>query len=863
MNAPDRMLPVPPPPARPRISLHRLVLIAMRELRAGLNGFYVFIACIALGVAVITTVGALSDALHTGFERQGQTILGGDVTFARMHQRASEAERRWLAAQGRFSETATMRAMARRLDGEEQALIEIKAVDAAYPLAGALPVEEGLAFDAAVSGSPGAAVDPILLERLGLKLGDKMRIGDAMVTVTAKIGDEPDAIADRLTYGPRVFLSLETLQATGLIQPGTLVRWRYALNLPEEKGADPAALLRIRQRAKAELPEAGFSVADRRDPSPQLSKTLERLRQFLTFLGLTALLVGGVGVASAVSTFIERRRNVIATMKSLGAPSRLVFSIFLIEVMAIALIGVLIGLAIGLSAPWLLTLLYGDALPIKAALSFSPRSILTGAAYGFFVALLFTLWPLGRAELIRPSVLFRDEVAPEAIWPKPRIIFATVLVACALLSFAVLMAESQRIALYFCGGLVLVFAIFAGLGALVTRVARRAPRFRLPELRLAIANLGAPGGLTQSVVLSLGAGLSLLVAVALTDNSLVSELRSRLPQTSPNYFVLDIPKADYAGLEELVRKEVPGATVVDAPMLRGRLVSLKGLNVELMRVPPEAQWVLNGDRGLTFADKVPEGSVLVKGEWWSETYEGEPLVSFESELARHLGVDIGDQVTVNVLGRNLTARIANLREVKWESLNLNFVMVFSPNALRAAPYTMLATVALPKGIGLNKEAQVARAVGKAYPMVTVIRVKDALDAFNRVFTKVMVAVRAAGSITLLSGALVLAGALATAQRRRILEAVILKVLGATRRRILVSHLIEYVMLAALAALFAVALGTLASWLAVSQVMRIPFTFSTWAVVQALLVATVLVAVFGLLGTWAVLRARPVPYLRAE
>lgn len=847
-------------PHRTSISLGRVVTLAMRELRSGLRGFYVFIACVALGVAVITCVGALSDALKGGFEKQGESILGGDVTFARMHARAEGANRDWIMAQGRVSETATLRAMARRLDGEDQALIELKAVDAAYPLAGEVKVT-GASF--ADGMRDGAVADPVLLERLGLKPGDKMRIGEVEIPVSATIVAEPDAIADRLTYGPRVFISLATLEKTGLVQPGTLVRWRYALKLPDGAGDSPAALAAFRERAKAALTEAGYTIADRRDPSPQVSRTLERLRQFLTFLGLTALLVGGVGVANAVATFIDRRRNVIATMKSLGATSRLVFSIFLIQVLTMAALGVLIGLAIGLSVPVLLTNLYGDVLPIKAELSISAGSIITGSAYGLLVALLFTLWPLGRAELVSASVLFRDEVAPERVWPRRRIIVLTLLVAASLLAFAVLMAESRRIALYFCLGLLFMFAFFAGLGMLVNWGAKRVPRPRIPELALAIGNLGAPGGLTRSVVLSLGAGLSLLVAVALANASLVEELTGRIPTQAPNYFVLDIPKDEYADVASLIRREAPGSELVEAPMLRGRLIELKGKSVDGFKPPPEAQWVLNGDRGLTYADAVPEGSKLVEGEWWAKDYDGEPLVSFEQQLARHLGLAIGDTVTVNVLGRNITARIANLREVKWESLALNFVMVFSPNTLRGAPHNLLATITLPHDSSLEAEARLARVLGRTFPSITVIRVKDALEAFGKVFTKVMVAVQVAGGVTLLAGALVLAGALATAQRRRILEAVILKVLGATRRRILVSHFAEYLMLAAATAMFAVLLGAIAAYVAVRHVMDIEFTLAWMPVAQALLLALGLVALFGGFGTWAVLRARPVPYLRSE
>jgi putative ABC transport system permease protein len=479
------------------------------------------------------------------------------------------------------------------------------------------------------------------------------------------------------------------------------------------------------------------------------------------------------------------------------------------------------------------------------------------------VSLLFALWPLGRAEQVRAGVLFRDEVAPERVLPRPRIIALAAGAAILLACLAILTAEARLLALYYCLGVVGVFAVFTGLGTAIAWGARRVKRPRQPELALAIGSLGAPGGLTRSVVLSLGTGLSLLVAVGLVDASIVNELTSRLPDESPNYFVLDVKRGESEGFHALVAKLAPGAKVQEAPMLRGRMVKLGDRPVEQVKAAPESQWVLNGDRGLTYSQEVPDGSTVVAGKWWPANYDGEPLVSFEAAIAKGLGVKIGDSVTVNVLGRNVTARIANLREVKWESLSLNFVLVYSPNTLAGAPHNLLTTVTLPKDTTLADDAKLAQAIGREFPATTAIRVKDAIDAFNVIFSRVMIAVRAAGGVTLLAGAFVLAGALATAQRRRIQQAVILKALGATSRRILLSHLAEYLVLALLTSAIALLIGGIAAWITLTSVMDVEFSFSASAAAQALLAATGLVAVFGGFGTWHVLRARPVPYLRSE
>jgi len=849
---------------RQAFGLPLALTLALREQRNGLRGFYVFIACVALGVAVITGVGALADALRSSFEHQGQALLGGDVTLSRPHRPAEGEERAWLWRQGRISETANMRAMARRPDGREQALVELKGVDAAYPLVSGVQLTEGMSLDEAIRREPGAAVDPILLERLGLRLGDSLALGTIEVPIRATVAAEPDKLMDRLTVGPRVLVSLNTAQRAGLIEPGSLVGWRYALMLAGGAfGASDDALVAFRERAKAALPEGGFTVRDRRDPSPQVSRTLERLRQFLTLVGLTALLVGGVGVANAVATYIDRRRKVIAAFKSLGATSGTILGVHLLQVLLIAGIGILLGIALGFLIPVALTGMLGEALPIKADLTVSARSLLTAVGYGLMVSLLFALWPLGRAEQVRAGVLFRDEVAPERVLPRGVILALILCCGLSLTGLAIFTAEARLLALYYCLGVVGVFAVFVALGDAVAWLARRAARPRLPEFALAIGNLGAPGGLTRSVVLSLGTGLSLLVTVALVDASVVHELTTRLPEESPNYFVLDIKPAERDDFRALVARAAPAARVAEAPMLRGRVIKLGDRLAEQVKAAPEAQWVLNGDRGLTYAQDVPEGSTVVAGSWWPADYAGEPLVSFEAETAKGLNLKIGDTVTVNVLGRNVTARIANLRDVKWESLSLNFVMVFSPNTLSGAPHNLLATITLPKDQSLAEEARLAQRIGQAFPASSAIRVKDAIEAFNVIFSRVMVAVRAAGSVTLLAGALVLAGALATAQRRRIQQAVILKTLGATSRRILLSHFCEYAVLALLTAFISLLIGSLAAWMVLNRVMDVDFVFSGWAAAQAVLASIALVAAFGGYGTWRVLRARPVPYLRSD
>lgn len=839
-----------------------ILRIGLRELRGGLKGFKIFIACLALGVMVIAAVGALGDALRAGFLKQGQSILGGDVTFMRSHTRATVAERAAFDRLGRVSETSTMRTMARRLDQSDQALIELKSADPAYPLAGAVQIEGDGPFSGAIA-SGGAVADAMLLERLGLKVGDAFKLGETEIVVKGILKAEPDAVADRLTYGPRVFVSTQTLEKTGLVKPGTLIRWRYAIQRPEGTPAGREDLKALREAVQKELPESGFSSADRHDPSPQITRTLDRLRQFLILIGLASLLVGGVGVGNAVATFVDKRLKIVATLRAVGATGSQIMSIFLVQILAMTVIGTAIGLALGAFIPTVIDKFYGDALPIRAEFAVSPKSLIMAACYGLLVSLLFALWPLGRTQSVKASVLFRDAAQPHTGRPGRGVMILCGICLTGLIALAVATSEPKSLALYMLAGMALSLVVFSWLGRLMTRLARQVPKPSSPALALAIRNVGAPDGLTRSVVLSLGTGLSLLVAVALANSSLVNELKGRLPADSPDYFLLDVPKDEMSAVSGRVRQAIPGAVLSEAPMLRGRLVKMKDRPVEELKPRSDTQWVLNSDRGLSYSDTVPEGSKVIAGEWWPANYQGPPLVSFEEELAKKFDLAIGDSVTVNILGRNVEAKIANLREVKWESLAINFIMVFSPNTLNAAPHNFLATIRLPEATGAASEVALMRELAKAYPAVSTIRVRDAIDQFNKVFAKIMTAVQVAGSVTLAAGALVLAGALATAQRRRILEAVILKTIGARRRQILAAHAYEYAVLALVAALVAILLGSLCAYVAVTEIMELEFSFSLAAVLQTLALAAGLITIFGGWGTWTILKAPSVPYLRTE
>ncbi len=835
--------------------------LALRELRGGLKGFYIFVACIALGVTAIVSIGALTDAFDSGISDRGRELLGGDIALRRIHQRADIAQKTEFARYGKVSESVTMRAMGRKLDGSMQALVEVKGVDSFYPLYGELKLKDGV--KPSLDDDAIAYADPILFARLGLKVGDQIKLGDAVLTLKGMIADEPDRLSSRNAIGPRLLLSVANLEKAGLLNPENLIRWRYKIKLDEVRRFDDEFLLGLTGNFQSRLTDKGFYTLNRLNPTPGISNAITRLSKFLTLVGLTALIIGGVGVANAVTAFIDGKRTSIATFKCLGAPNGLIFRTYLLQILIISGVGIAIGALVGLLAPLAIGALFGAALPIE--LEFSPQlnTVLIGVLYGFLVSLLFVITPLRRSRDVRPQMLFREASGLEAVKFRIGDLIVVGILGALLLGVAIMLSRAELFALYFCGGLIAIFGLFLFYGRFIQYAAQKLPNIRGAAFVVSRANIAGPGSLARTIILSLGLGLSLLVTVAIIDTSLVNQLRSGLPENAPSHFFLDIKKHQLGDFRSLVKEMSPKGTLSDAPMLRGRIVKLAGKRASEINAPSNAEWALRGDRGITYSATLPKGSELSEGSWWKEDHQGDNLVSFEAEVGKALGLKVGDEVVVNVLGRDLTAKIANFRTVKWESLSINFVMVFSPNTLAGAPVNMLATLQAENGGSIEREGEFLQKLSLKFPNITVIRVRDALDAVAGIYQNIMTAIRAAGGLTLVAGALVLAGALATAHRRRIYESAIFKTLGATRRQIVTAHVIEYIGLSLVTGLLAMILGTISAWAVLEFVLNVEFSFSFVASVQVVIFSIILVLFFGIMGSWRVLSAKTVPHLRGR
>ncbi|MFO1156811.1 MAG: ABC transporter permease [Rhodospirillales bacterium] len=641
--------------------------LARRELRGGLHGFRIFVAVIALGVAAIAAVGSVGGAVERALQRDARIMLGGDVELQLVQRPPSPDEAAWLRRRAMaLSEAVEMRAMASPADGRDgRAMVELKAVDAAYPLLGMIEVE-GTAGAAPVhallkeqGGAWGALAEAGLLAKLGLRPGERLRVGEALFEIRGVLTREPDRVASIVSFGPRLMVAAEALPATGLVQPGSLVRWKTRLLLAD--GSTPRAFAAAAAEA---FPQAGWQIRSTDDAAPGVERFVDRLTLFLSFAGAATLLIGGIGVAGAVGDYLERKASTIAILKCVGAPGALIVQVYLVQVIAIAALGTAIGMVLGALLPLAAVPALAALLPVPVEAGFALLPLLQAAGLGLLTALTFALWPLGRAREVPAGSLFRQAVVLPSGRPRLPLMLAAGGCALALVGLCILSASDRGFGAWFVAGAALSLLLLRTSALAVTGLCRRLPSPRAVAARLALGGLVRPGAPTTAVMMSLGAGLTVLIAVALIEAALRAQVDERLPDQVPAFFFIDIQDDQAAGFDALVGAQ-PGVTGFRrVPALRGRIVAIKGVPVEDARVAPEAEWAIRGDRALTYAPTPPEDARITAGAWWPPDYAGPPLVSFDAGLARGFGVGIGDSLTLNVLGRDLVVQIVSLREIE-------------------------------------------------------------------------------------------------------------------------------------------------------------------------------------------------------
>ncbi len=833
--------------------------LALRELRAGLKGFCVFLACLALGVAAIAGVGTLSKAFVGGLKDDSRNLLGGDIDLRLLHRKATSDQISYLKENSsELSSSVGMRAMASMPSKvKDRTLVELKAVDGVYPLVGSMTLEPSgplTEFIATKNGILGAVADAALLSKLGIKVGEHVKVGDAEFQIRAIIVKEPDHATSIFNLGPRLMIQETALEKTGLVRPGSQIRYHYRVTL--EKPGDGKRWIEDLNKS---FPSAGWRIRGVDEAAPGIKRFIERMTLFLSFIGLTSLLVGGIGISNAVSSYLESRTDTIATFKCLGAPGRMIFNIYMLQILMLGLLGTIIGLAIGVGVPGIALKALTGTLPIvpRAEIYFGP--IWIAATFGIATTFTFALLPLARAREIPAQHLFRRRVNTISGWPGKRYRVALILSVLGLAALTFLTTSDRYFAAWFIGCAILTLAILHMSALGLMAIARRTKNPPGAVGRLVITNLHRPGAVTSSIFLSLGLGLTVLVAIALIEGNLSQQLNERLPEKAPAFFFIDIQPGQVSTFDKAIQAVADTSGFRRVPSLRGRIVQIDGKPVKDVKVAPETAWAIRGDRALTYTAIEPVDTNIVDGKWWPTNYAGSPQISLDAGLAKGFGVGVGDTLTLNILGRNVTATIGSLRAIDWRSLRFDFAIIFAPGTLEGAPHTHIAAVEVPK----SGEDAVEKALTGTFGNITAIRVREALEAAATILAGIGTAIQGAASISILAGALVLAGTIMAGHNRRTYDAVVFKVLGATRGKIMQVYLFEYGILGLTTGIIAAGIGSITAWAVLVYLMQ-----SEWTYLPSVAVFTVMLCIFvalmlGFIGTWRALGQHAAPHLRNE
>ncbi len=824
--------------------------ISRRDLSGRFRGLRLLALCLFLGVATLAAIGNMTAGITDELSRRGQTILGGDIEVALAQREATADELHLMRDLGSVSQTIRMRAMAIGGANQDSLLSELKAIDGAYPFYGKLILKGGRRANAPPKGE--VYIAPSLANRLEVKMGDNVHFGEASFRITGLIDDEPDRLGEGFTVGPVALINMDSLPATGLIQPGSMYKAKYRIKLP--KNVDPA---KAKLRLNFAFRSAGWEITDRSNGAPGTRRFIERMGQFLTLVGLASLVIAGIGVGNGVGSYLEGKRASIATLKVTGADSGIIFRLYLMQIFTVAMLAILAGLAVGSVMPLAIGAVAGDILPIAPGFKLYPLPLLVSAAYGLLIAFAFALPPLSRARTVPAAGLFRSVIESDTRYDRRTLLWVSAAI-CTMIALAVGSADNPLFSLGFIGAALALLLILTGIAWAVRSVASRLPRPKAPLLRVALANLHRPGAQTRGLVVALGLGLTLFVTLAAIQTSIGNEIARTVPERAPSFFILDVPRDGVERFDAIVHKQAPDATINMIPSLRGRVIAYAGNRVDQMETLPQGAWILNGDRGLTYSADIPKGSELTAGTWWAKDYKGPPLVSLEQDVAKSLGIGIGDSITISLLGVEVEGKIASLRKVAWDNFGLNYVIVFSPGALDAAPHNMVATVTVPK----TAESSLAKQLPVAFPSASLIQVGDVVSQVTALLTQMAQAIAAAASIAILAGIAVLVGAIAASRASRIYDSVILKLLGSTRAQILGAQAIEYAMLAVLLGVLALGLGLGAAWFVITQIFDFHFA-PDWGVLALVLVGGAgMTFILGLAGSLPILAARPSEALRS-
>lgn len=837
--------------------------LAWRELRASWRRLLFFFLCIGIGVGSIVALRSMIQSLNRAVAGEARALMTADVQADTTREWSPDALAkieqllRTPLVEAR-TETVEAPTMLRPADeGRDGTLmVELKGVERGFPLYGDFRLEDGRPFDFGLVENGGAVVAPLLLERLSLKVGDRVRIGEREFEIRGVSKQEPGASGGGFRLGPSVFVARTDLEAAGLTGFGSRARRRMLFKTPEGR------LNELVRTLRTEVGSNLVNVRSYRDSEERLGEQFSRAENYLSLTGLVVLVLGGIGVSSVTRVFVEQKKKTIAVLKCVGATGQRLTLAYLAQVLALGALGSLLGVGLAKAALLLVRMRFAESLPPNLSYDLQPGAVAQGLGLGLFISLLFSALPLLRIRRIKPNMLLREA---ESDAPGKRLDLWRALVAGLVLAGLLLLtswqAGSLSVGVFFLGGLGLTALVLYLAAWLLILLVRRARGLGTFAVRQAINSMHRPGNQTRVIVLAVGLGAFLVLSVQSLQAGLLDEFDVARRGNLPNMYLIDVQRDQVEGVREIVERTT-GARAELIPTLRARIAAVNGQEVDL-----EAAGV-RGERGrlgreyvVTYRPRLEYNETLVAGTFWDETPSDEAEVSIEEGLRGTGGIDLGSTITFDIQGRKVTARVTNVRRVDWRNSRTGFLVLFRPGALDKAPATFVGAIDGPTTEPERSRFQ--RAIVDRFPNVSVIDVADIVRGVSRILSNITLAVSFIGGFVFLSGALILVGSIAMTKFQRVYEAAVLKTLGAQRRVLLTIMLAEYGLLGLVAGLVGAAAANGLSYAVSRYVLEIDWAFAPTLNAAGVVVTILLVAAVGALSSLDVLTKKPLSILRAQ
>ncbi|MAR70466.1 MAG: ABC transporter permease [Nitrospina sp.] len=850
-----------------QISFPKLITLTLAELRGAWKRMTFFILCIAIGVCAVMTIKSFSNMVQETIQAQAKGLLAADIAIKGSWEQGKED----LAYQTKTLPIGTEFLFIKELHGMVQyktttipeksgsLITELKSIPLSgpqYPFYGELKNNPDRPLQELLKGNS-AVVESSFLIKTGLHLNDEFLLGKIKLKITGIVISEPDRISRAFSIGPRLFISRASLDKAGLIQPGSRIKHRTLIKIPDNIDIEKAVMLLERG-----LPDKTISIRTYKDMQSSLSSSIERMGQYLGALGVIALLMGGIGVAMIVRTFMAQKLDTVAIMNCLGASSRTLLKVYLFQATLVGVVGSILGIVVGFFLTYLLPSKMEGLINYQLEPSFYFIPAMQSFLLGLVTTVLFCIWPLLRAVRTRPLRLFRRNFEEEELTTgthKDRWV-AGLTVSLGLAAMICWQAESLKRGLVFLSAFGVSIAVFAFASMLLLKVLKVLPKPGSIAIRYGMSNLKRPNSEAASIITCLGMGIMLILTVRLVQMDMLAMLNKNTEINPPNYFFIDIQKDQKETFIQVLDQVAPESDHSITPLVRSRLHSID----EKLRTnwqykdKQREQWFINREFALTYMEgPPPKDNEIIEGQWWNKERGKNAEVSLEQDAAKRLGANIGSQVTIDIQGIPVSAEVTSIRSVNWRNMRTNFYMIFSPGALAGAPITYVATV----NVSNEKELKLQNAVVKALPNVTALSTRDIVNTVESTVSKLTTLVNFMSGFAIAAGLFILSGSIASTKYRRLRESAVLKILGAKRKMVASILGFEYATLGIMAALIGILLAQGLSWAVMKYIIKSSWHLQPGIILSAFCFGVVLTITTGILSSLDVIKNKPLKTIR--